>query len=1355
VDVVGTSRPGQGDSMRRVELVQKSVRDWTAALVDLGGRNNLLHYRDLRQGTLDITLANHQALMSLLQGRSVKVSALFGNSEHRDQALRRIRVIYNKAKENFEERGLETLSLACGLATWENKRAAWEPSAPVLLRPASLRPLGAARDDFEICLQEEMVVNETLLQVLSVAFDCEFDQAMLLERIDGVIDEPWELEESFQWLKEQAGRVPGFRIEPRMILANFAYAKLAMVRDLEQSFDQLAAHPLIGALAGDEECRESLRAEGPGPDAVPHPDHLPLADEFLVLDADSSQNYAINSVLAGRSLIVKGPPGTGKSQTIANLISSLIARQKKVLFVAEKRAAIDAVTKRLKQQGMQDLVLDLHGGVVSRQAFARSIERALTASRSAPVLDVQTELRDLEKRRDELNSYENALHEVRQPWGLSIYEVRAELMGLESATTTCRLRGRDIDEFGRQDAHQAGEHLAEFTQLGSLSMVAEDRPWCHSPVASGEEVQAARKLVDDVRRLSLPRALELLQRANTESGLESPESLAAWVSRLELWTNIAAALAVFKPTIFETDLSPICQALVPATKGHFSRLKASLASATYREARQKLRSSQLPGRKFVLPELYAAVNAARVSQLGMAALATSTAPVAPAGLTECRSSLEQLVQELEQLQKSAGRGELLTMPLGDLTSVLDDLIADRATLFRLPKIHQLEAALVEEGLKEFLDEMKSRRASEEVATKSWRYMWLSSILDRVDLSDTVLGTFVGNKHDGVVTHFRQGDQRHIEQTSTRIRRIWAESSVRTREEFKDQAALVTRQIGLKRRHMPVRDFVRNAADVLLALKPCWAMSPLMVSQLLPAKKYFDVVVFDEASQVTPADAVASIMRGRLAVVAGDDKQLPPTAFFLSGDSEEEDLATGQQDLDEVLAGTAGFESILDALGPLLRFRMLQWHYRSRDERLIAFSNAHLYDRMLTTFAGVGGGEILRRVHVAWDSSADTNSPIAEVDTVVDLVLQHAREHPEESLGVISMGIRHANRIEERLHQRLAGDGETAAELRDFFDESREEHFFVKNLERVQGDERDAIILSIGYGKGSRGELPYRFGPLLLEGGERRLNVAVTRAKNRITLVSSFSHLDMDPERSSAEGVKLLRQYFEYVESGGTNLGSQIFEKPALNPFEVDVRDSLARLGIRLTPQYGTSGYWIDFAVQHPIRNGRYILAVECDGATYHSSQSARDRDRLRQEHLERLGWRFHRIWSSEWFHDKAVAVAKVLAAYDRAVLTADSEDAAGPLEQLPAPEHAFHVASQLNGARRLEPKPLIIPGRPIAEYWDADLLGIIRWVESDNVLRTEDELFEEMVRVLGYKRRGRIVVARLTAAIRQSRKMSR
>jgi very-short-patch-repair endonuclease len=442
--------------------------------------------------------------------------------------------------------------------------------------------------------------------------------------------------------------------------------------------------------------------------------------------------------------------------------------------------------------------------------------------------------------------------------------------------------------------------------------------------------------------------------------------------------------------------------------------------------------------------------------------------------------------------------------------------------------------------------------------------------------------------------------------------------------------------------------------VLFALKPCWAMSPLMVSQVLPATRLFDVVIFDEASQIIPADAIPSIMRGHQIVVAGDDRQLPPTNFFRQVGDEGDDAG---EDDESLVSFGAGFESVLDALRPLLPTWPLAWHYRSRDERLVAFSNSRIYGGALTTFPGVFRDDCLRHVVVAQGPEPGQEvSVTAEVEKVVELILGHARTRPRESLGVIALGIRHAERIDAALRHALASH----PDLEGFFAEDTAEPFFVKNLERVQGDERDAIILSIGYGKHPDGRMRYQWGPLLRDGGERRLNVAATRAKHRLTLVSSFSSHDVDPDRVTKAGARLLADYLEYAGSGGTAMGAS--GGAELNPFEADVRDRLAACGITVVPQYGVGGYRVDFAATHPEDAGRMVLAIEADGASYRESGSVRDRDRLRGEHLQRLGWRFHRLWSTNWFQDPQAEVAKVRDAYERAVSATDRAADEAPSE---------------------------------------------------------------------------------------------
>jgi very-short-patch-repair endonuclease len=384
---------------------------------------------------------------------------------------------------------------------------------------------------------------------------------------------------------------------------------------------------------------------------------------------------------------------------------------------------------------------------------------------------------------------------------------------------------------------------------------------------------------------------------------------------------------------------------------------------------------------------------------------------------------------------------------------------------------------------------------------------------------------------------------------------------------------------------------------------------------------------------------------------------------------------------------------------------------------------------------------------------------AEVARVVSLVLSHAAERPDESLGVITMGVVHADRISGALRLALR----SRPELHDVFDESRPEPFFVKNLERVQGDERDAVILSIGYGKTADGRLLYRFGPLLLPGGHRRLNVAVTRARRRMTLVCSFRSTDLDPSRSNAEGVRLLRAYLQYAESGGVSLGAAATEKPALNAFEIDVQSRLAAAGIPVTAQYGVAGYYVDFAAAHPTRPAEMVLAIEADGASYHSSGTVRDRDRLRQEHLERLGWSFHRIWSTDWFADPAAEVERVRAAYEAAVAAADArlgiEPAAPEVEPAPAEDAAEPAIAidptptvRLSDLGRAGPRPPVPVGRPIAAYTQEQLVELVRWIESDTLLRTEEQLLDEVMSELGFQRKGPRIRAAVLAAVRESRR---
>jgi very-short-patch-repair endonuclease len=386
------------------------------------------------------------------------------------------------------------------------------------------------------------------------------------------------------------------------------------------------------------------------------------------------------------------------------------------------------------------------------------------------------------------------------------------------------------------------------------------------------------------------------------------------------------------------------------------------------------------------------------------------------------------------------------------------------------------------------------------------------------------------------------------------------------------------------------------------------------------------------------------------------------------------------------------------------------------------------------------------VHVNYIPTSDgqEESSNGEVEKVVELVLQHAQTTPDLSLGVITMGIKHANRIQATLDRELNG----SSEFSEFFDTGRQERFFIKNLERVQGDERDVIILSVGYGKDRAGNLPLRFGPILSAGGRRRLNVAVTRAKQKVTVVSSFLYSDINSSQvRPGTGLEFLKGYIEYASSGGSLLLNGELTTEPMNDFEMDVCDALTSRGMNLVPQLGCSKFRIDLAACHPTAPGKYVLAIECDGATYHSSYTARDRDRLRQQQLERLGWTFHRIWSTDWFLRRDEEIERAIKAFHKAVERRDRNEVF-PLDELQAnnPPRSPSVPPSLPN-RRSSPQAPIPVRESIGEYTATELQNLLRWVKSDGKLRTNEELADAMFAALPFSRRGSKIEAALQRAI--------
>ncbi|NRQ40321.1 AAA family ATPase, partial [Nonomuraea sp. NN258] len=1209
---------------RRAELIEAAQANWISALTDLGGRNTLLYYKDRRAGTLDLAAADPEALDRFLRTGRVRLTRLFADVDVRADAIRRVQAIHRKARELLEERGIRAGYLATGLARWDELFL--EPAAPVMLRRLTITPTRARHDDFVLTLDDESEVNPVLLHKLATVYGAD------TERATGDHDELRAL--------ASAAEVPGFDILDRRVIGTFTYAKLPMVRDMQAAGELLADSDVVAAIAGDVEAQELLssdRSESGGPSEGDRPaDPLDSPqDDYSVLDADSSQRSAIAAVLSGRSLVVHGPPGTGKSQTIANLVAALVARGRKVLFVAEKRAAIDAVLSRLKGADLGDLVLDIHEGTRDRLRIARDLGDTLDLAQAVTDGPEQELDRRLVDRQRRLSRHVAGLHEAHAPWGLSAFQIQSALLGIpEGARTPVRLG--QADRLDARTADRVRDDLRDFAHLGGFALRPGSTPWYGAALRTPEQARQAADLACRLHSHLLPMLAYRVERACEGRGLKAPDGHLERVARLRLFAGVAETMKRLSPRVFASD-----PAALAAATGGGAELMRPLGLRERHALRKRARSLWLGADKPERAELHAALTAA-AGQLAawesVRAEAREQPPWPPSDLPDLLRLQAECETRLASLRAYVGVPE-------DPEQVLAALCDDRDTAWKLPRLYELGMGFDALGLGELLDHLAREQAGPELAVAAFDHAWYSAILDHIRVRDPRYGAHPGDALDEIAGDFRERDVQHLAANRARVRRAWALRLRDAEDRHPLQARVIRKQAALRRGHLPLRRLLDQTGDVLFALKPCWAMSPLIVSQVLPATRLFDVVIFDEASQIVPADAVPSIMRAHQIVVAGDDRQLPPTNFFRQvGDGPEDAEDEDGPPASGVVSFGAGFESVLDALRPLLPSRPLTWHYRSRDERLVAFSNARIYGGALTTFPGVSRGDCLRHVVVAQSPGAgqEASAP-GEVDKVVELVLDHARARPGESLGVIALGLRHAERIDQALREALAEN----PGLEEFFAEDVPEPFFVKNLERVQGDERDAIILTIGYGKHPDGRMRYQWGPLLRDGGERRLNVAATRAKHRLTLVSSFSSQDVDPARVTKAGARLLADYLEYAGSGGTPADASGGTR--LNPFESDVRDRLAGFGITVVPQYGVGGFRVDFAAAHPRDPDRMVLAIEADGASYRDSRSVRDRDRLRKEHLERLGWNFQRLWSTNWFHNPQAEADKLRRAYEQAV----------------------------------------------------------------------------------------------------------
>ena len=559
----------------------------------------------------------------------------------------------------------------------------------------------------------------------------------------------------------------------------------------------------------------------------------------------------------------------------------------------------------------------------------------------------------------------------------------------------------------------------------------------------------------------------------------------------------------------------------------------------------------------------------------------------------------------------------------------------------LKLLHQIDNA----SLLPYIDQVIKRKIAPNQIIPIFKKIFYKNWIEYILSSDAHLASFSRGRQDNNVTNFSRSDEASIDVSKHQIA---AKLSLMRPELDVIHSGSAVAKLRLegrkKRKQFPIRKLLTEIGGLAQTLKPCFLMSPLSVSSLLdPNSITFDVVIFDEASQVFPQDALGAIYRAKQAIVVGDSQQMPPSNFFnvtieSSEDDEEEDVSD--------------FDSILDICSSVFTTKRLLWHYRSRYESLISFSNIHFYNSSLVTFPSASTNRADAGVnHYFVDGVFDrkTKTNRAEAEFIVDLVFKNIVNHPERSLGVVAFSLSQQNLIDKLITQYR----EKNLSYEWFFDPNRPEPFFIKNLETVQGDERDTIIFSVAYARDAEGRFLQNFGPLNRSGGERRLNVAITRAKDNVQFVSSIRHTDIDTSAAKSKGAGLLKAYLNFAENGESTLDQP---EPSTNN---DYQDQNNNLEEEIAEFLRSNDYLVDIGVGNSTsridlgvkttNSADYIMAIECDGRNYRNFKNVRDRDRLRKIVLENMGWVYYRIWSTSWYRDVSSEKKRLLLALKEAV----------------------------------------------------------------------------------------------------------
>ncbi len=1247
----------------------------------------------------------------------------------RKKILDRLRLKDKTAKEDL---GTNILFLSYGFLYWNepNKDGSGigfqKNASPLFLIPINIIKSGGLIPRYSISIDEDepIVFNPALRVYLKQSFGITFDEVpdkleeeINLESLNGYFETIDQVALKHDWMVDRQTKT----------ISTFAFTNLAMYKEMEEWGGKIAEHSIIACLTSKEKYEQDQLKDAYTIDTTIH-----AKESHSVIDADSSQLEAIQAAKDGLSFVLDGPPGTGKSQTIVNIIAELMSQGKKVLFVSQKKAALDVVKSRLDSCSLGSFCLDLHNHQTKNKEFIERLVNSLNYLANEKFFDFglrqDHHFEFLQKKREKLNTYANKLKEKYGKLDKTIFDIYAINSSLEEAPTL-QFTVLDVLGFDETKLDRLKGMAVSLRSLQSVYSNAANHPWKHInrqefiTVTEKEELQKhiievvsqIKEFAEIVQKLYqwtdypatensfsefaklIENLLVLTENLNVNQNWFELESYSASIEATqqnaaahEELKKLKAELESFTraENLTERDLDELIKQIDDYQhRGLFGAVAFNLSSSrktlinnfynpnqslpklekiqsdlalykSYLTLQNKITAEARLYRNFY-GDLYKGLETdwesilsslATLNKLAKSKLGMNTLVREIMFDNYKKRDFVQLLVRAKTLEDSIGSKLTGFLAIDNWSSLsFDELIKELSLrssstdqLDDWIRFCQVKAKLQEEGLPDFLEKVQEIDLQNCDIEKVFLKRFFRLFLDDIERANPILAGFSGSEHTNLIESFQELDQSQFilnqDRVKQKIKDLLNQKSL-FQKEIQIQEAELRNLAAQKRPRRKIRQIVKQLRDIILLICPCWMMSPLSVSQYIELNEgeepsIFDTVIFDEASQIFPQDAICSIFRGKQLIVAGDPKQMPPTnigmsSFGMDDDDEEEDLPE--------------YESILDLVGSTIRSnRRLRWHYRSKYEELINPSNYHIYNGDLITFPQPEIPE-KRAIELCFveEGIFERKQNIVEANALVDKLFEVCQENLEKglnkSIGVIAMGIGQQDCIRECLESRLKEQPQFADQL----DEEKHGGFFIKNLENVQGDERDIIFLSVGYGKNKEGRFYQRFGPINQAVGYRRLNVAATRAKEKVYLFSSFRFNELVVKETSSQGVRFLQAYLKYAQTGEIGSNTLSFGRKHGQHFEEQLRKTAAEFGYELRTQIGCSNYRIDFGIVHPENPDKFVLGIECDGAMYQSAQTARERDRLRQQILERMGWKIHRIWSRDWWKNNKQEIKKV------------------------------------------------------------------------------------------------------------------